>query len=72
MLMGKEKILLRSMVLLKLALPFILVHSAYELHRDEFLYLEQSRHLSLGYLENPPMIALLAFISNIFGGGNCR
>lgn len=67
--MGKEKILLRSMVLLKLALPFILVHSAYELHRDEFLYLEQGRHLSLGYLENPPMIALLAFISNIFGGG---
>jgi hypothetical protein len=54
---------------LKLVLPFLLQHPVYELHRDEYLYFEQGQHLDFGYLENPPLIGLLARISALFGGG---
>jgi hypothetical protein len=53
---------------LKLVLPFLLQDAAWELHRDEYLYYAQGRHLDLGYLENPPMIGLFAWISSLFGG----
>jgi 4-amino-4-deoxy-L-arabinose transferase-like glycosyltransferase len=53
---------------LKLVLPFLLQDPAWELHRDEYLYYEQGRHVDFGYLENPPMICLLAWISSLFGG----
>ncbi len=53
---------------IKFVLPFILSHPAFELHRDEYLYYEQGQHLSFGYLENPPLIGFLAFISSLLGG----
>ncbi|HEY1021514.1 MAG TPA: glycosyltransferase family 39 protein [Flavisolibacter sp.] len=67
--MRKENLLLVFLLLVKFSLPFLLTHPAYELHRDEFLYYEQGRHLDLGYLENPPLIGVLAAISSLFGGG---
>src|SRR6476620_4449776 len=53
---------------LKFVLPFLLQHPAYELHRDEYLYYAQGQHLALGYLENPPLIGVMGFISSLFGG----
>ncbi len=53
---------------IKFVLPFLLSHPAFELHRDEYLYYEQGQHLDFGYLENPPLIGLLAFISSLLGG----
>ncbi|MDQ3682561.1 MAG: glycosyltransferase family 39 protein [Bacteroidota bacterium] len=53
---------------IKFVLPFLLSHPAFELHRDEYLYYEQGQHLAFGYLENPPLIGLLAFISSFLGG----
>jgi 4-amino-4-deoxy-L-arabinose transferase-like glycosyltransferase len=67
--MRKEKAILFLLVVLKFLLPFLLSHPAYELHRDEFLYYEQGQHLALGYLENPPLIGLLAKLSSLAGGG---
>lgn len=67
--MKKESLLLLFLFLLKFSLPFLLSHPVYELHRDEYLYYEQGQHLSLGYLENPPLIGVLAAISSLFGGG---
>ena len=55
--------------LIKFALPFILQNSVYELHRDEYLYYEQGQHLSLGYLECPPLIGWMAYVSYLLGGG---
>lgn len=60
--------LLLFLAALKFALPFLLQHPAYELHRDEYLYYAQGQHLAFGYLENPPLIGLLAAISSLFGG----
>lgn len=67
--MRKETIFLLLLVLAKFLLPFFLQHPVYELHRDEYLYYEQGQHLAWGYLENPPLIGVLAAISSLLGGG---
>lgn len=41
----------------------------YELHRDEYLYLDYGRHLAWGYLEVPPLTALQSWVSLGLGGG---
>lgn len=56
------------LAIIKFALPFFLQHPIYELHRDEFLYLEQGHHLAWGYMEVPPMLSWLAWLTNFFGG----
>src|SRR5258708_1121566 len=53
----------------KLILPFVLQHPAYEPHRDEFLYLSKGRHPAWGYLETPPFLFLFSLIYNGMGGG---
>ncbi|WP_407426034.1 glycosyltransferase family 39 protein [Arcticibacter sp.] len=40
----------------------------YGIHRDEFLYLALGQHLSFGYMEVPPFIALVARISTTLFG----
>ena len=52
----------------KFVIPFILVPSFYELHRDEYLYLAEAKHLAWGYMEVPPMLSFLGWISNLLGG----
>jgi Dolichyl-phosphate-mannose-protein mannosyltransferase len=56
------------LAIIKFALPFVLSHAAYGLHRDEFLYYAQGQHLALGYLECPPMIGWLCALSSLMGG----
>jgi hypothetical protein len=56
------------LAIVKFILPFVLVDPVWELHRDEYLYYEQGKHLSFGYLENPPLIGVLAYISHLSGG----
>ncbi len=56
------------LALIKFALPFFLQHPIYELHRDEFLYLEQGHHLAWGYMEVPPMLSWLSYLTHLFGG----
>ena len=42
--------------------------TAYNLHRDEYLYLQEGDHLSWGYMEVPPMIAVIGKITlSLFG-----
>ncbi|NML64917.1 glycosyltransferase family 39 protein [Hymenobacter sp. RP-2-7] len=44
-------------------------YGRYELHRDEYLYLDYGRHLAWGYLEVPPLTALQSWVSLGLGGG---
>jgi len=48
-------------------LGHLLTNTNYGLHRDEYLYLELGRHLGWGYMEVPPMIALVAAGINALG-----
>lgn len=66
--MNSKNRIIYLLALLKFSLPFILQNRVFELHRDEYLYYEQGHHLAFGYLENPPMIGLLASLSSFFGG----
>ncbi|KAA9327037.1 glycosyltransferase family 39 protein [Hymenobacter busanensis] len=62
----------RAIPLLFLVLKFLtgygLASRAYELHRDEYLYLEEGRHLAWGFLEVPPLTAVQAAITHALGG----
>jgi len=57
------------LALFKFILPFIVQNSVYEPHRDEFLYLAEGRHLAWGYLEVPPLMSVMAMVTNLLGGG---
>jgi hypothetical protein len=54
--------------LIKLLIPFVFIHSQFELHRDEYLYLADADHLAWGYIEMPPLLAFLGYISKLLGG----
>ena len=66
--MKKENLIIYSFALVKLLVPFLLIHAAFELHRDEYLYLADADHLAWGYIEMPPMLAVLGYISKLLGG----
>lgn len=61
--------LLLLLGVIKFILPFILHNSYYQLHRDEYLYLAEGHHPAWGYLEVPPVLSVLANITNHLGGG---
>jgi hypothetical protein len=62
-----NKLVIGLLAILKFLIPFLLIHPAFELQRDEYLYFQQGQHLDLGYLENPPLLSYLATISSWFG-----
>lgn len=66
---SKHWFLIFFLAALKMALPFLLQHPAFGLHRDEYLYYQQGQHLDWGYLENPALIGLLAKGAALMGGG---
>ncbi|RYZ23072.1 MAG: glycosyltransferase family 39 protein [Chitinophagaceae bacterium] len=64
-----EKLLWTALVGIKLLVPFLVPAGAFELHRDEYLYYAQGQHLAAGFLENPPLIGFLGWLSSLMGGG---
>jgi 4-amino-4-deoxy-L-arabinose transferase-like glycosyltransferase len=60
--------LILLLAIVKFVLPLFLHSPVYELHRDEYLYYAQGQHPALGFLENPPLLSLMATISSWFGG----
>lgn len=55
--------------LIPLVLHFF-IHPEFGFQRDEFLYVAMGDHLDWGYLEVPPGIALIAFLSKAFFGAS--
>lgn len=64
-----NRLLPLAFALLKFASGYFLISSAYELQRDEYLYLNHGRHLAWGYLEVPPLIAAQGWVTLALGGG---
>lgn len=50
-------------------IQYLVVNPVYELHRDEYLYLNQASHLSFGYICVPPFTALISKLIYLTGGG---
>ena len=62
-----QKLILWIFILLKFVLVYVLVHPAYDLHRDEYLHLDLGRHLSWGYTSVPPATGLLSYLILLLG-----
>ncbi|WP_167856512.1 glycosyltransferase family 39 protein [Hymenobacter metallicola] len=58
---------LLAFVFVKMGLQYVVVHPVYELHRDEFLHLDQGSHLAAGYVSVPPLSAWVAALIQLLG-----
>jgi hypothetical protein len=58
----KKNLVLVAILFAKFILQYILIHPAYQLHRDEYLHLDQSRHLAWGYISVPPFTSWLSWL----------
>ncbi|OAQ41573.1 hypothetical protein A5893_00195 [Pedobacter psychrophilus] len=61
--------ILLGFILLKFILQYFAVSPVYELHRDEFLHLDQANHLQWGYPSVPPFSSWQALIIKWLGNG---
>jgi len=68
--MSKQtKLIILFFCIVKLTLHLIAdSHSGFQ--GDELLHIETGKHLAFGYMEFPPLIALFAFIQNLFGSNS--
>lgn len=60
--MKQKHLVLSGFVLLKFILQYVLINPVYELHRDEYLHLDQARHLAWGYTSVPPLSSWISWI----------
>lgn len=60
--------ILIALVIAKLVIQMVAVNPTYELQRDEFLYLDQAKHLSAGYICVPPLSSWISTIIFWLGG----
>ncbi|MCT2409558.1 glycosyltransferase family 39 protein [Chryseobacterium antibioticum] len=65
--MKKNYLILLFFVIIKFILQYSLVSPEYELHRDEYLHLDQGNHLAWGYLSVPPVNSWLAWLIKLAG-----
>ncbi|MDE3253710.1 MAG: glycosyltransferase family 39 protein [Bacteroidota bacterium] len=62
------KYIMAAFALVKLLIPFVLIHPQFELHRDAYLYLADADHMAWGYIEMPPLLAVLGYLIKLAGG----
>lgn len=67
--MKTKNFVLLGFILLKFVLQYILIDPVYELHRDEFLHLDQAHHLAWGYTSVPPFTSWISWIILQLGNG---
>lgn len=67
--MNKNSLILGAFILLKFILQYLLIDSGYDLHRDEYLHLDQAKHLAWGYQSVPPVTSWISFIIGLLGNG---
>lgn len=48
-------------------IQYTLISPDYELHRDEFLHLDQANHLAFGYLSVPPVTSWISYLIQLLG-----
>lgn len=60
--MKPKNLALLGFILIKFVLQYILINPVYELHRDEYLHLDQGRHLAWGYTSVPPFTSWISWI----------
>lgn len=67
--MNKKTIILLGFIITKFALQYLLINPEYDLHRDEYLHLDQANHLAWGYISVPPVTSWMSYIIKLLGNG---
>jgi len=62
-------VILLGFIILKFVLQYLLIHPAYDLHRDEYLHIDQGYHLAWGYISVTPVTSWISFIIILLGKG---
>ena len=65
--MTKKTLILITFIIAKILLQYLVFSPEYELHRDEFLHLDQAHHLAWGFLSVPPVTSWISCIIIFFG-----
>ncbi|MEZ4900773.1 MAG: glycosyltransferase family 39 protein [Spirosomataceae bacterium] len=65
--MTKKNLILLGFVVAKFFLQYSLIHPLYDLHRDEYLHLDQANHLAWGYLSVPPLTSWISILIRWLG-----
>ena len=65
--MTKKTLILIGFIIAKFCLQYLLYNSQYDLHRDEYLHLDQADHLAWGFQSVPPFTSWIAYIIKMFG-----
>ncbi|MGV3602685.1 MAG: glycosyltransferase family 39 protein [Dyadobacter fermentans] len=67
--MNQRNTLLLTVIVLKFLLQYFLIIPEYELHRDEYLHLDQGNHLAWGFVSVPPVTSWIAWLIHALGKG---
>ncbi|RZJ31056.1 MAG: glycosyltransferase family 39 protein [Flavobacterium sp.] len=67
--MKKQTLVLLVFIALKFILQYLVIAQGYDLHRDEYLHLDQANHLAWGYLSVPPFTSWISLLIKILGNG---
>lgn len=67
--MQKKQLVLLGLIIVKFVLQYVLISPEYELHRDEYLHLDQGKHLAWGYISVPPVTSWISWLIHLLGSG---
>lgn len=67
--MKKKNIILGLFIILKIVFQYLLINPEYDLHRDEYLHLDQAKHLAWGYESVPPFTSWISWVILHLGNG---
>lgn len=67
--MTRRTALLLAFIALKFLLQYFLIIPSYDLHRDEYLHLDQANHLAWGFMSVPPVTSWIAWLIRLLGNG---
>lgn len=67
--MKKNNLILFGFILIKFLLQYLLYNPDYDLHRDEYLHLDQANHLAWGFQSVPPFTSWISYFIKLLGNG---
>jgi len=65
--MSRNNLMLFGFILIKFVLQSVLIDKGYDLHRDEYLHLDQAHHLAWGYISVPPLTSWFSYLIYLLG-----
>ncbi|HEV7378957.1 MAG TPA: glycosyltransferase family 39 protein [Dyadobacter sp.] len=68
MALPRKTLILWFFIILKLGIHCLIIAPEYDLHRDEYLHIDQGKHLAWGFLSVPPLTSWSSWLILAFGG----